>query len=381
MLDINSNNSSYESTIHNFIFKVAQNITITDVDKKRPAPSRDQPSQPSLCCEDCGNTINWVSDDVTGDTICGDCGVVVSEKKIASGKEWRSYNAEQENSLARVGPKQNIYMYDKGLSTLIDNSCRDSKGQILSPVSRLLQKRLKKTHTRFKSLGNNDRNFSDAMEHLHILSQTFHLTKTIKDEVVTSYRKIVNNQLLKGRTIKSILLALIYITLAENKMPVTVTDFCKKGGIEKNELTKYRRKVYKALKIRPKPIMPSYFLNSIHNVLQPDQGLILQFSNVLYSRIMGINPHLLQGKDPSGFASGIYYLASNILGYDCTQQQIRSVLNITDITIRQRYNEIVKTLFKDYKNLKILINNKDVDKSKIREHVLKLISENPPKRM
>jgi transcription initiation factor TFIIB len=375
MMDIITSVKQNYDDISSFAFKIAQNLRIEDCNGKKYANLIAKiGGNMSRCCEVCGNTTAWVNDDNTGDVICGGCGFIASEKCISSGKDWRSYNIEQENQRSRVGPKKNMYVYDGGLATTIDTSCKDSKGQTLSASERQKQKKLKKTQDRFKIVGSQDRNFTDAMNQLHALSQSFQLTKQVKEEVVFRYRKIVKDQLLKGRTIQYILVALIYIIQAELKIPFAISDVCKKGNISETDLTKYRKKVYTALQLNPKPILTSHYLNTIHRVLHLDQGLILQFSNLLYQRVKKINPLLLQGKYPSGIASGMYYLAANILQYDCTQHQIREVLDVTDVTVRTRYREIVQTLFSEHEMFKEIINNTTIKKEEIQKYVSKLLS-------
>lgn len=330
------------------------------------------------CCIECGNTSQWVNDDLTGDVICGNCGLVLAEKQIDCGKEWRSYDMKEEASRSRVGPKRNIFMYDGGLSTTIGNSCYDSRGRNLSPNAMRLQRRLRRTHSRFKTTGTPDRNFSDAMSYLNVFTQTFNLSTTIKQEVAYRYKRIVKDQSLKGRTIRNILLALIYIIRAEKNFPLPVSEVCEKGDITEKELTSYRKKVYKALKIKLLPITADKYLNTLHLTLNLDNGTALKLSRLLYKRLASLDPLAIQGKDPTGVAAGIYYLACFILNYDCTQNQIREVLYVTDVTVRNRYREASKTIFQSdfnvLRHLRKIVNTSTMTKKETQQFIHKLFS-------
>jgi transcription initiation factor TFIIB len=48
---------------------------------------------------------------------------------------------------------------------------------------------------------------------------------------------------------------------------------------------------------------------------------------------------IVSGKSPSGFAAAAIYLAGRQLDYSVTQSQIASVIDVTEVTIRQRYQD------------------------------------------
>ena len=63
-----------------------------------------------------------VSDENTGELICGICGFVVNDKLEDTGAEWRSF-ANDETNRARAGAGTSITMHDMGLSTVIGCLC------------------------------------------------------------------------------------------------------------------------------------------------------------------------------------------------------------------------------------------------------------------
>lgn len=295
-------------------------------------------------CDICGNTTNFIHDDVMGEVICGNCGLVLDEKMIDEGKEWRAFDHGEEMSKARAGSKYNQFVYDRGLSTIIDGSYKDCNGNSLSPFARRLQERLKRAQKR-SYRKNEDRNFSDAMNYLSSFSEMFSLTKKTKEQIAADYRKIVKSQALKGRTIKNILLALIYIHCAKNKRPIPISEIKEKGNISESDLMAYKKKVYKALKMKVVIITPKDYLNTIHRSLKIEDDVLLVFAKFLYDKYKAIDPVSIQGKDPLGVAAGVYYLACLLLKYDCAQQQIKDLFHITDITIRNRYKEACHAIF------------------------------------
>jgi len=364
------------------VFTITQNVLIRN--KKRnesinKIPSKKEENETSsyispvsFKCEMCGET-KFINDEVTGDIICNSCGYIISEKNIFSGKEWRAYNIEQEKNRSRVGAKQNIFLYDNGLSTVIDNNYKDIKGNTLTSEMRQLQQRLLKTEVRYKNNNTQSRNYSDAMSHLNTLASTLNISKKVKEEVAFQYKKLLKKQALKGKIIRSILIALIYIIQAKYETPFSISFICNKCDISESEMTKYCKKIYEAWNIKQTPIVIENYLNTIHNLFHFDEGVILLFSKILYKKIISINSFIIQGKDPIGIAASIYYLAANLLQYNCTQHQICHLTNLTDVTLRNRYREFVSILFGDFMIFKKIINSINVENKKVIEYISKLL--------
>ena len=84
-------------------------------------------------CPECGRE-NLVHDYDTGETVCGDCGLVLYEQMMDKGPEWRAFTQEEKASRSRVGVPTSYSVHDKGLSTAISQVDRDAFGRKL-PLS------------------------------------------------------------------------------------------------------------------------------------------------------------------------------------------------------------------------------------------------------
>ena len=69
-------------------------------------------------CPECTSK-NLVHDYDSGETICGDCGLVIYEQMMDKGPEWRAFTQEEKTSRSRVGMPTSYSIQDKGLSTTI----------------------------------------------------------------------------------------------------------------------------------------------------------------------------------------------------------------------------------------------------------------------
>jgi transcription initiation factor TFIIB len=56
------------------------------------------------------------------------------------------------------------------------------------------------------------------------------------------------------------------------------------------------------------------------------------------------NTGITQGKDPSGIAAAAIYISGIVNDDKRTQRGIAEIAGVTEVTVRNRYKEIVKTL-------------------------------------
>ena len=111
--------------------------------------SEEETTSESLVCPECSG--NVIADDEHGETICDDCGLVITEDSVDRGPEWRAFDAKEKDQKSRVGAPTTNTMHDKGLSTNIDWRDRDAYGNSLSSNQRQKMQRLRKWNERFRT--------------------------------------------------------------------------------------------------------------------------------------------------------------------------------------------------------------------------------------
>jgi len=70
-------------------------------------------------CPACGG-ISFVRSFERGEVTCTTCGLVITEKIIDRGPEWRAFTSEERDKRSRVGSPHSPTVNDRGLSTVID---------------------------------------------------------------------------------------------------------------------------------------------------------------------------------------------------------------------------------------------------------------------
>ena len=132
-------------------------------------------------CAECGSE-NLVHDYDTGETVCGDCGLVLYEQMMDKGPEWRAFTQEEKASRSRVGVPTSYSVHDKGLSTAISQVDRDAFGRKLPLSTRLQMWRLRKWQIRSRVHSSDDRNLAQAMAELERLSGKVNISPPIKEK-------------------------------------------------------------------------------------------------------------------------------------------------------------------------------------------------------
>ncbi|KAJ0245427.1 Plant-specific TFIIB-related protein 2 [Hirschfeldia incana] len=84
-------------------------------------------------CLDCKRVTETVIDIRTGDTICTECSLVISDHYIDDSQEWRTFANDDSSDLDpnRVGAPTNPLLKSGGIGTIIDKSASSSKNDLI----------------------------------------------------------------------------------------------------------------------------------------------------------------------------------------------------------------------------------------------------------
>ena len=122
----------------------------------------------SVTCFICLNDYtNIITDSESGEVVCSNCGIVITEKsENISNPEWRAFTAEEHNKRARTGAPTSLVIHDRGLATLISKTGRDASGQKLDTAMYLAYKRLRTWDCRIIHDSSHNRNLFQAFSQL-----------------------------------------------------------------------------------------------------------------------------------------------------------------------------------------------------------------------
>ncbi|MCD6431666.1 transcription initiation factor IIB [Candidatus Bathyarchaeota archaeon] len=291
-------------------------------------------------CPECGST-RLMRDYESAEVVCMDCGYVIASKIADRGPEWRAFDDEQKAKRARVGAPVTYTIHDKGLSTMIDWHDRDVYGKSLSPGQKAQVYRLRKWQRRIRVSDATERNLAFALSEITKIANNLNLPKNILETASVIYRKAVKERLIRGRSIQGVTAAAIYLACRQCGLARTLEEIAQASSVNKKEVGRSYRFLIKELNYFIPPLKPSQYITKFSNQLTM-QGKVEEIAHKILAAAKELK--LTSGRGPTGIAAAASYIASVLTGERKTQREIAEIAQVTEVTIRNRYKELVERL-------------------------------------
>jgi transcription initiation factor TFIIB len=291
---------------------------------------------PPLTCHLCLKNEDVITDHESGEIICSNCGMVITDKtQDVATPEWRAYTTEEKNEKARTGAPTSLAVHDMGLSTVIGRANRDAGGQIFDVSMRSAIERLRTWDSRIQVHSSEDRNLRQAFQHLDTLKDKLGLSYAIVEKTAYIYRKAYERQLPRGKTIVGVLTAAMYIACRDMGAPRTLKEIATVSNIKRKDIARNYRTLVFELDIKIPIVDPMSCIIRIANKVslsdKTKRQAIRLMGNIAKDEIV-----LSAGKNPMGFAASILYLASIATKDDdhIRQKGLAEAAGVTEVTIR-----------------------------------------------
>jgi transcription initiation factor TFIIB len=291
-------------------------------------------------CPECEST-NLVHDYDSGETICGNCGLVVQDVMMDEGPEWRAFTQEEKESRSRVGIPTSYSVHDKGLSTSIDRIDRDAFGRKLPLSTRLQMWRLRKWQIRSRVHSSIDRNLAQAMTELDRLSDKVSAPSAVKEKAALIYRKALDEGLVRGRSIAAIAAASLYAACRITGTPRNLREISRASLVKRKDVARCYRLLLRKLNIQMPIADPLIYISKISqksDISGHVQSIAIQILNEAREK------NISAGKDPMGLAAAALYIACKRAGEKKTQKEIADAAGVTEVTVRNRFKNLKKLL-------------------------------------
>jgi transcription initiation factor TFIIB len=282
-----------------------------------------------------------VKDPETGEEICGKCGVVVSFKSINFGPEWRAFTLQQREELPRTGAPVNLMIHDKGLSTSIGWKNIDGTGKRMKQSQKYKFYRLRKWNRRSRIIESRQRNLAYALSYIGNIGNELNLPRNVVETASSIYRKILKKGVTKGRAIKSLAASAIYTACRQCNVIRTLNDIAETTEFSKKEIARTYRFMYKNIEKDVPLFSCRKYVSKYVNHLGFNGETELTALKLLSE---ASEQQLTVGRSPRGIAAACLYIACQINGDRRTQGEIAQVAQVTEVTIRNRYKELLNKL-------------------------------------
>ncbi len=286
-------------------------------------------------CPECsGINLFWNKD--RGEIICRDCGLVVEEKMVDFDQEWRDFESSDDDSKRRSGAPMTYTQYDQGLGTEVG---RKTDLYALAGKDRNKFFRLRKWQYRISTAI--ERNLKLALAELKRVSSYLKLPKSVEEESARIYTLAVQRGLVRGRSMESVVAGALYAACRRHDVPRTLDELSEASGIEKKEIGRTYRFVTRELGISIMPSNPSDYIARFSSALKLSAETQSKSIEILES---AQKAELTSGRGPTGIAAAALYVSALIHGEKRTQREVADIAGVTEVTIRNRYKELLEEL-------------------------------------
>ena len=312
--------------------------TETEAEHEGEGEGEDEQSENErTICPECSGRL--VHDTEHGETVCAECGLVVADDGIDRGPEWRAFDSAERDRKSRVGAPTTEMMHDKGLSTTIGWQDCDAYGKSLNSRQRRRMQRLRTWDERFRTRNSKERNLKQALGEIDRMASALGLPDNVRETASVIYRRALSEGLLPGRSIEGVACAALYAAARQAGVPRSLDEFERVARVEKTELTRTYRYVVRELGLEIRPADPESYVPRFASELGLSEETEARARKLLRSaKEQGIH----SGKSPVGLAAASIYAGALLTNEGVTQSEVSEVANISEVTIRNRYHELIE---------------------------------------
>ncbi len=285
-------------------------------------------------CPECNST-NLIADQDRGELVCKDCGLVLEERMVDFGQEWREFENDQEKR-RRTGAPMTYTRYDRGLGTDIGQ-----RGDIFQLDGKGMNKFLRLRKWQYRISTAIERNLKLALAELKRVASYLKLPKAVEEEAAKIYTLAVQRGLVRGRSMESVVAGALYAACRRHEIPRTLDELSEASGIEKKEVGRTYRFITRELGIRILPSNPVDYIPRFASALKLSAETQSKSVEILE---MAEKADLTSGRGPTGIAAASLYVAALTNDEKRTQREVADVAGVTEVTIRNRYKELFNKL-------------------------------------
>ncbi|MFH2020772.1 MAG: TFIIB-type zinc ribbon-containing protein [archaeon] len=293
-------------------------------------------------CPECGDEkLQWNKE--KGEVMCKSCGLVLDDKLFDFGQEWREFDSDHGESRRRTGAPLTYTQEDRGLGTTIGTKADLHK---LSKRDKDKFYRLRLWQRRVSTAI--ESNLRLALSEVKRIVSVLGLPNYVEEEISRIYTEAVQRGLVRGHSTEAVVAGVVYAVLRMYDIPRTLNEVSDVTGIDKKKVAKNFKYVSRNLNIRTLPIDPLNYVARFASELKLEPGTQTKALDIVQ---IATKEEITSGRSPKGIAAGALYIASKIFNEKKTQAEIAKVADVTEVTVRNSYKELIENL--DFLNQEI----------------------------
>ena len=290
----------------------------------------------NVLCRSC-DSIWMIFDGSTGETICTKCGAVVTDKPTTLEIGPSSVESFR-NSVSLAFP-------DKGLSTVITSANIDASGSTLNHYQIQNVNKLRYLDKVSNNNRTQIRNLKNAFVTMAAIRDKLTLTDPVMERAAYYYRKTLHNKLIKGRSIREMVVAAVYVSCKEMEVPRTLCEVCDAANADPIFSGKCYRTMARELRISPLIVDSARYISKVADSACVSQKTYRRAVEMLEI----VKKHAVSyGKDPKALATAVLYAACIKENEPkVSQAKIAAAGSISVVTLRKRFSDILRLIPRD----------------------------------
>ncbi|OQV24345.1 putative Transcription initiation factor IIB [Hypsibius exemplaris] len=170
----------------------------------------------------------------SGDLVCSRCGLVIGDRLIDAGAEWRNYEGDADKS--RCGKAEDPLMDANDLSTIIGPTPGGSKEFT--------------KYAKYSGISSKERALRAALADIKDLADRLHLSETIVETAHGMYKDVTDLVEFRGGHKDALAVACLYISSNQEGVPRALDEVCKASSCNKKQVARCYKDIFRLLKLR-----------------------------------------------------------------------------------------------------------------------------------
>lgn len=270
-----------------------------------------------------------ITDNTTGEILCQNCGRVLVEKVEEQLPEYRIAESEDYFTKNRVGSRNSLALYDKGLTTVINFYDKDASGKKLPRHIKVTFDRLRIWDSRITQ-GSLSKNMKPAFLLLDAMKSKLVLPYVVQEKAAYVFRKALSSRIKLRWGSSSLMLASIYVACKETNTPRTLDEIALAAGTRKRVVGQNYITLIKTLNLKLRPYDSAEFITQIASKL----GLSENTRRHALKILSNIDKTKIPGRKPIGLAASAVYLSCISNSERKSQAEVASVAGVSCVTIK-----------------------------------------------
>jgi transcription initiation factor TFIIB len=165
------------------------------------------------------------------------------------------------------------------------------------------------------------------------------LPEPVRETASTIYRRALDDGLLPGRSIEGMATAALYAAARVENVARSIDEVAAVSRVDALEVKRAYWYTSRELGLEIPPTNPAEYLGRLASNLDCSDATERRARELVRTATaQGVH----SGKHPVGIAASALYAGGQLTGEDITQSEVSAVAEVSEVTIRNRYREILQ---------------------------------------